>query len=357
MDLTQFDWSTYRKIPVTIDAIKLTAPRVIETLEGPVTANIGDMLICGTESEYYPCNLQTFAETYERLKAHVAVDRETPQETLQALNPQGGMPQKTHLGWQRYQSRTLHVKAAPVKERIEIETQRGTLIGDAGDMLIKRSDTDVYPCKPEIFSKTYERDIGMDCFEAFNPDVHLINTLKDIQLPTQGVKSFAVLDSGGFAFPALCLWCVAFDDTLIVHREWRACEKATTEIKQAVLKYNATEPKAQTFWCRYIDLPRLRTAGLDVKCVTDIVDSREGHSKENRFVTETLLWRILDALKAEQLLICKDAYIAEEGLPSLSKELQTYSYLLRSSTQLLGLALEIRHPQEISPENRMVYDG
>lgn len=40
---------------------------VINTLEGRMTANIGDMIIKGVKGEFYPCKPDIFAETYEKL--------------------------------------------------------------------------------------------------------------------------------------------------------------------------------------------------------------------------------------------------------------------------------------------------
>lgn len=37
----------------------------IETLEGPIFANVGDYLIKGVQGEIYPCKPDVFKETYE----------------------------------------------------------------------------------------------------------------------------------------------------------------------------------------------------------------------------------------------------------------------------------------------------
>lgn len=312
MDLTQFDWSTYRKNPVTIDAIKLTAPRVIETLEGTVTANVGDMLICGTESEYYPCTPQTFAETYERLKAHVA-DSQTPQETLQEMH--------TTIGWQRYRSRPVHVKAAPIKERLEIETQRGTLIGDAGDMLIRRSDTDIYPCKPEIFAKTYKRDAGQDCFEIFNPDIHLVDTLTELSPEFLDGNCLAGITTG-FSRSCICVWIHYTSSGPVVYRELRLSHAPSEMHAIAIMKHN-TEPSAIAFYAHASTaqerhLRDYRKYGLPVK------DFTKRNVASPRYLETLLEW-----LEDEQLLICKDACIQTEPLQcddkpaSLIEELQT----------------------------------
>lgn len=39
----------------------------IETLEGPIWANLGDFIICGVKGEYYPCKPDVFALTYDKV--------------------------------------------------------------------------------------------------------------------------------------------------------------------------------------------------------------------------------------------------------------------------------------------------
>lgn len=41
--------------------------------------------------------------------------------------------------------------------RIEIETLEGNMLVNEGDYIIKGVDGEFYPCKAEIFEKTYER--------------------------------------------------------------------------------------------------------------------------------------------------------------------------------------------------------
>jgi hypothetical protein len=77
----------YRKKPVVIDAIKwdgalysldelgntptvvsqdlLSKTLQIETLEGVMTANVGDYIIKGVKGELYPCKSDIFEMTYE----------------------------------------------------------------------------------------------------------------------------------------------------------------------------------------------------------------------------------------------------------------------------------------------------
>ena len=75
----------FRKKPVVIDAIQWTGGNyeeivrqfntlnvhrsvsllLIETLEGNMTAMVGDWIIRGVRGEVYPCKPDIFAETYE----------------------------------------------------------------------------------------------------------------------------------------------------------------------------------------------------------------------------------------------------------------------------------------------------
>jgi hypothetical protein len=40
--------------------------------------------------------------------------------------------------------------------RVHIRTLEGTMVGDPGDWIIKGVNGEFYPCKPDIFEKTYE---------------------------------------------------------------------------------------------------------------------------------------------------------------------------------------------------------
>jgi len=74
----------YRKKPVIIDAVRWTGHNfgaltdlmhnvygingqkvTIQTLEGVMTADIGDWIIKGIKGEYYPCKPDIFEATYE----------------------------------------------------------------------------------------------------------------------------------------------------------------------------------------------------------------------------------------------------------------------------------------------------
>ncbi|MGG7510879.1 hypothetical protein [Plantibacter sp. YIM 135249] len=83
---------TYRKKPVEIQAVRFEKPykdvqefcpgirfirrgmqgtkvshALIETLEGTMTAELGDWIIRGVHGEFYPCKPDIFAATYEEV--------------------------------------------------------------------------------------------------------------------------------------------------------------------------------------------------------------------------------------------------------------------------------------------------
>ena len=81
----------YRKKPVVIEAMQLTKDNTVDvltfcnnrgnivasneddmglsilTLEGTMTANIGDYIIRGVKGEFYPCKPDIFEQTYEEV--------------------------------------------------------------------------------------------------------------------------------------------------------------------------------------------------------------------------------------------------------------------------------------------------
>lgn len=55
----------YRKKPVVIEAVQLTRPMTVETLEGTMRGDPGDWLITGVAGEQYFCKPDIFDKTYE----------------------------------------------------------------------------------------------------------------------------------------------------------------------------------------------------------------------------------------------------------------------------------------------------
>lgn len=58
----------FRKLPVTIEAIKMSDPFCVETKEGMMNGKAGDWLITGVAGECYPCDNKIFHQTYEPIE-------------------------------------------------------------------------------------------------------------------------------------------------------------------------------------------------------------------------------------------------------------------------------------------------
>ncbi len=55
----------YRKRPVVIEAVQISRPMTVETLEGVMRGNPGDWLITGVAGEQYFCKDEIFRKTYD----------------------------------------------------------------------------------------------------------------------------------------------------------------------------------------------------------------------------------------------------------------------------------------------------
>lgn len=56
----------------------------------------------------------------------------------------------------KYRKKPLVVEAYQIDREVEIPTLEGNLIASPGDYIIRGIDGEYYPCKPGIFSETYE---------------------------------------------------------------------------------------------------------------------------------------------------------------------------------------------------------
>lgn len=62
----------FRKKPIIVEAYQTDAEFMVQTLEGPLKASVGDWIITGIRGEQYPCKPDVFEKTYE------LVDDDTP---------------------------------------------------------------------------------------------------------------------------------------------------------------------------------------------------------------------------------------------------------------------------------------
>lgn len=55
-----------------------------------------------------------------------------------------------------YRKKPVVVEAVQLTQKVTIHTLEGDMVGDVGDWLITGVNGEQYPCKPDIFDKTYE---------------------------------------------------------------------------------------------------------------------------------------------------------------------------------------------------------
>lgn len=56
----------------------------------------------------------------------------------------------------KYRKKPIVIEAEQLTQRTAISTLEGVMIGNVGDWLITGVNGEVYPCKNDIFLKTYE---------------------------------------------------------------------------------------------------------------------------------------------------------------------------------------------------------
>jgi len=57
----------YRKRPITVWAAQMGCPFLVDTLEGVMRGKAGDWLVRGVNGEWYPCDQDVFAKTYDKV--------------------------------------------------------------------------------------------------------------------------------------------------------------------------------------------------------------------------------------------------------------------------------------------------
>jgi hypothetical protein len=57
--------------------------------------------------------------------------------------------------FRKYKKLPVIIEAYQTDEEVSIETLEGTMKANKGDWIIKGVNGEIYPCKPDIFEKTY----------------------------------------------------------------------------------------------------------------------------------------------------------------------------------------------------------
>lgn len=56
----------------------------------------------------------------------------------------------------KYRKKPIVIEAYQTKVKMIIDTLEGAMVANVGDWIIKGVNGELYPCKPDIFEKTYE---------------------------------------------------------------------------------------------------------------------------------------------------------------------------------------------------------
>ena len=80
---------TFRKRPLTVKAYKNPEPKpyFVDTLEGKVLTNEGDMLIVGLNDEVYPCRAEDFEALYEHVNGCLLYTSPSPRDRQKSRMP------------------------------------------------------------------------------------------------------------------------------------------------------------------------------------------------------------------------------------------------------------------------------
>ena len=121
----------------------------IKTLTGDITASVNDFIIQGIDGEIYSCKPDIFEKTY--LKGSKMKYRKKPiiieafRFMIDATAPDWFMDRVSDNIIITHQDGTC-----------DINTLKGTMRADKGDYIVLDVNEEVYPCKPDVFIKTYE---------------------------------------------------------------------------------------------------------------------------------------------------------------------------------------------------------
>jgi len=64
---------------------------------------------------------------------------------------------ETGPAWTIYRKKPIMVMAYRTDEEIQIHTLEGVMTASPGDYIISGVNGEQYPCKPDIFDKTYDK--------------------------------------------------------------------------------------------------------------------------------------------------------------------------------------------------------
>ena len=84
-------------------------------------------------------------------------------------NPDGSHEGVESFVFGRYRKLPVVIDAVRLHEPVAIDTLEGTMIGNAGDWLICGVNGEYYPCKNDVFQKTYKTDCSVGDIDDEDP--------------------------------------------------------------------------------------------------------------------------------------------------------------------------------------------
>ena len=129
-----FCWKRARRRPLVFEVAFNQEKVVIDTIEGPVHAEVGDAVVTGVRGERWPVRRTKFAELYE---------------------PVSG----TRMGEDGYyRRRAVVVRTTRLTQPLSLflPDEQGALSGNAGDWLVQHADGSFGIVADGIFQQTYE---------------------------------------------------------------------------------------------------------------------------------------------------------------------------------------------------------
>ena len=129
-----FCWKRARRRPLVFEVAFNQEKVVIDTIEGPVHAEVGDAVVTGVRGERWPVRRTKFAELYEPVSW-------------------------TRMGEDgHYRRRAVVVRTTRLTQPLSLflPDEQGALSGNAGDWLVQHTDGSFGIVADDIFERTYE---------------------------------------------------------------------------------------------------------------------------------------------------------------------------------------------------------
>ena len=73
------------------------------------------------------------------------------------IETKNGWIEPKEVNFEKYRKLPIVIEAVWMPIHFRVKTLEGVMEGNKGDWLIKGVNGELYPCKPDVFAKTYEK--------------------------------------------------------------------------------------------------------------------------------------------------------------------------------------------------------